>query len=220
MSIEIQNLNKSYSLQNEKLHIIRDLSANIKTGEVVAVVGASGSGKSTVLSLLSGLDTADSGTIRIHGTDICQLSSKDLIDFRSKNISIVFQQFHLVSHLTAFENVTLPLEIQNKDFDKEKIYQALDAVGLRQRAEHRPTELSGGESQRLAIARALISNPSLLLADEPSGNLDVETGGRVMKLFFDQVRRQKTTTVLVTHDLSLAGQCDRQLILKNGKFEA
>ena len=220
MSIEIQNLNKSYSLQNEKLHIIRDLSAHIKTGEVVAVVGASGSGKSTVLSLLSGLDKADSGSIRIHGTDICQLPSKELIDFRSKNISIVFQQFHLVSHLTAFENVTLPLEIQNKPFDKEKIDQALDAVGLRERAEHRPTELSGGESQRLAIARALISNPSLLLADEPSGNLDVETGAKVMKLFFDQIRRQNTTTVLVTHDLGLASQCDRQLILKNGKFEA
>jgi len=219
MSIEIRNLNKTYSLQNERLHIIRDLSAHIKTGEVVAVVGASGSGKSTLLSLLSGLDTADSGSILIHATDICKLSSKELIDFRSKNISIVFQQFHLVSHLTAFENVTLPLEIQNKPFSKEKIDQSLDAVGLLQRAGHRPTELSGGESQRLAIARALISSPSLLLADEPSGNLDVETGAKVMKLFFDQVRRQNTTTVLVTHDLNLARQCDRQLILKNGHFE-
>lgn len=219
MSIEIRNLNKTYSLQNERLHIIRDLSAHIKTGEVVAVVGASGSGKSTLLSLLSGLDTADSGSILIHDTDICKLSSKELIDFRSKNISIVFQQFHLVSHLTAFENVTLPLEIQNKPFSKEKIDQSLDAVGLLQRAGHRPTELSGGESQRLAIARALISSPSLLLADEPSGNLDVETGAKVMKLFFDQVRRQNTTTVLVTHDLNLARQCDRQLILKNGHFE-
>lgn len=218
MSIQIQNLFKSYDLKDEKLTILKNLNAQVNEGEVVAVVGTSGSGKSTLLSLLAGLDTADSGQIVIHGQNMTQLSPKQLIEFRAQNIGIIFQQFHLVSHLTAFENVSLPLDILNRPYSSEKIMKALDEVGLGQRANHKPSELSGGESQRLAIARALITEPKLLLADEPSGNLDVETGQKVMKLFFDQVRRHKTTTILVTHDLSLAEQCDRKLVLKNGQF--
>ena len=218
MSIQIHNLSKSYSLNNEKLMILKNLNAEIQTGEIVAVVGSSGSGKSTLLSLLSGLDPADSGEININGKNILHLSPKEMISFRAQNIGIIFQQFHLVSHLTAFENVALPLDILNRPYTPEDILNALDLVGLKPRSVHKPSELSGGESQRLAIARALITKPQLLLADEPSGNLDSETGKKVMDLFFQQVRRQKTTTVLVTHDMNLAEQCDRKLILQKGQF--
>lgn len=218
MSITIKNLNKSYNLNQEKLAIIKDLNAEIKTGEIVAVVGVSGSGKSTLLSLLSGLDSADSGEIFIQNQNILELDSKKMISFRAQNIGIIFQQFHLVSHLTAFENVALPLDILNRKYTNDEILIALDQVGLKPRSNHKPSELSGGESQRLAIARALITKPSLLLADEPSGNLDTETGKKVMDLFFTQVRKQKTTTLLVTHDMNLADQCDRKLILKQGQF--
>jgi putative ABC transport system ATP-binding protein len=218
MSIRIQNLNKSYNLGHEKLNILKNLNAEIKTGEIVAVVGVSGSGKSTLLSLLSGLDSADSGEIFIQNQNILKLNSKEMISFRAENIGIIFQQFHLVSHLTAFENVALPLDILNCKYTNDEILNALDHVGLKPRSNHKPSELSGGESQRLAIARALITKPSLLLADEPSGNLDTETGRKVMDLFFTQVRHQKTTTLLVTHDMNLADQCDRKLILKQGQF--
>ncbi len=218
MSIRIRDLNKSYALANDKLQILKNLNAEIKTGEIVAVVGVSGSGKSTLLSLLSGLDSADSGEIFIQDQNILKLDSKKMISFRAQNIGIIFQQFHLVSHLTAFENVALPLDILNRKYTADEILNNLDQVGLKNRSNHKPSELSGGESQRLAIARALITNPSLLLADEPSGNLDTETGKKVMDLFFTQVRKQKTTTLLVTHDMNLADQCDRKLILKQGQF--
>jgi putative ABC transport system ATP-binding protein len=220
MSIQIKNLNKSFVINNEKLNILKNLNAEIQTAEVVAIVGASGSGKSTLLSLLSGLDFADSGEILINNQNILKLESREMISFRAKNIGIIFQQFHLVSHLTAYENAALPLDILNRTYSKSDILDALDHVGLKERSGHKPSELSGGESQRLAIARALITKPQLLLADEPSGNLDAETGKKVMDLFFDQIRKQKTTTVLVTHDMNLANQCDRKLILTEGHFVA
>ena len=218
MSIKIQNLNKSFHLQNETLSILKNLNAEIQTGEIVAIVGASGSGKSTLLSLLSGLDRADSGKIIIQEQNIFDLSAKEMISFRAQNIGIIFQQFHLVSHLTAFENVALPLDILNRKYTPDEILSALSKVGLQNRANHKPAQLSGGESQRLAMARALITKPKLLLADEPSGNLDSETGQKVMALFFEQVKAQNTTTILVTHDMNLASQCDRKLILNNGLF--
>lgn len=216
--MQIKNLNKGYQFQSEKLTIIDQLSTTINSGEVVAILGSSGSGKSTLLSLISGLEKADSGEIIINGTDICKLNSKQMIQFRAQNIGIVFQQFHLVSHLNAFENVALPLEILEKKVDSVKVEKILDSVGLGHRMRHLPSELSGGESQRLAIARALIAEPALLLADEPSGNLDTETGKKVMTTFFDQVRSQKTTTLLVTHDQKLAEYCDRKLFLKQGRL--
>lgn len=218
MGLSITALNKSYQFQSEKLTIIDQLSTEIKTGEVVAILGSSGSGKSTLLSLISGLDHADSGSIKINGTDICHLGSKQMIQFRAQNIGIVFQQFHLVSHLNAFENVALPLQILERPVDSVKIEKTLDRVGLGHRMRHLPSELSGGESQRLAIARALIAEPALLMADEPSGNLDTETGKKVMTTFFDQVRGQKTTTILVTHDQKIAEYCDRSLFLRQGKL--
>lgn len=218
MSLKIVNLNKSYQLKSERLAILSNLNVDIKSGEVVAILGSSGSGKSTLLSLVSGLDKPDQGEIFIRNTDFTKLNSKETIAFRAKNIGIVFQQFHLVSHLNAFENVSLPLEILGESVDQKKIHSVLERVGLGHRHDHLPSELSGGESQRLAIARALITEPELLLADEPSGNLDTETGKKVMKTFFDQVREHKTTTVLVTHDLALSEMCDRRLFLRQGQL--
>ncbi len=218
MSIQIKSLNKSYHLSNQPIKILKDLNVKIKTSEVVAVLGSSGSGKSTLLSLLAGLDSSDSGEILFNEIDIAQLNQKELTAFRAENIGIVFQNYYLVSHLTALENVLLPLDIQNKKIDQNEAESLLQKVGLGHRLHHVPSELSGGESQRLAIARALITKPQLLLADEPSGSLDTETGKKVMDLFFDQVRENKTTTVLVTHDRALADRCDRVLKLENGQL--
>lgn len=220
MSLDIVNVAKSYRQGLEKLTILKDLNLSVQTGEVVAIVGASGSGKSTFLSLVAGLDSYDSGDIKINNQHLSGLTKKQMTHFRAETIGFVFQQFHLISHLTAFENLALPLQILGRDYDDQFIFQQLENVGLKSRAEHKPTEMSGGECQRLALARALITKPSLLLADEPSGSLDSETGQKVMSLFFDQVRKTKTTTLLVTHDLELAKMCDRKLILKQGQLWA
>ena len=218
MSLLISNLKKTYRQGSETLHILNDLNLRVDTSEVVAVVGASGSGKSTFLSLVAGLDTFDAGDIVVNNQSIKNFNTAQMTNFRAQNIAFVFQQFHLISHLTAFENIALPLEILGRDFSEGEIMRALENVGLKSRATHKPTELSGGECQRLALARGLITRPSLLLADEPSGNLDAETGLKVMNLFFEQVRETKTTTVLVTHDRELAQRCDRIFTLKNGNF--
>lgn len=219
MSLKITNLKKTYRQGAEALTILNNLNLEVNTSEVVAVLGASGSGKSTFLSLVGGLDSFDEGDIIINSKSIKNLSPEKMTEFRGQNISFIFQQFHLVAHLTAYENITLPLEILNRSFNEADILKALENVGLGHRAKHKPSELSGGECQRLALARGLITHPSLLLADEPSGNLDSETGEKVMNLFFQQVRTTKTTTVLVTHDRELAKKCDRIFTLKNGKFE-
>jgi putative ABC transport system ATP-binding protein len=218
MSLKITNLKKSYRQGNETLTILNHLNLQVNTSEVVAVVGASGSGKSTFLSLTAGLDYFDEGDIEINNQSIKNLSRPQITKFRAENIGFIFQQFHLVPHLTAAENIALPLEILGRPFTDAEIQNALVNVGLGHRSTHKPAELSGGECQRLALARGLITKPSLLLADEPSGNLDSETGVKVMNLFFEQVRATKTTTVLVTHDTELAKRCDRVFILKNGNF--
>lgn len=218
MSLKITALKKTYRQGPEVLTILNQLNLEVKSSEVVAVVGASGSGKSTFLSLTAGLDSFDEGDIVINGHSIKNMSRTELTQFRAQNIGFVFQQFHLIPHLTAAENIALPLEILNRPFTSQDITQALENVGLAHRAQHKPAEMSGGECQRLALARGLITKPSLLLADEPSGNLDTETGAKVMNLFFEQVRSTKTTTVLVTHDNELAKKCDRIFLLKNGSF--
>lgn len=218
MSLKITDLKKCYHQGEEKLTILNQLNLRVDTSEVVAVVGASGSGKSTFLSLIAGLDSFDEGDIVVNNQSIKNLSRQEMTKFRGENIGFIFQQFHLVSHLTAYENIALPLEILGKDFSQADILQALQNVGLAHRGTHKPTELSGGECQRLALARGLITKPSLLLADEPSGSLDSETGAKVMNLFFAQIRATKTTTLLVTHDMELAEKCDRLYVLKNGNF--
>ncbi len=218
MSIKIINLNKNYYLNQQPIQILKNLSVTIQTSEVLAILGSSGSGKSTLLSMLAGLDSCDSGQIYFNEIDIAQLNQKQLTQFRSENIGIVFQNYYLVSHLTALENVILPLDIQKRKISVSAVEQLLEKVGLGHRLHHLPGELSGGESQRLAMARALITKPQLLLADEPSGSLDSETGKKVMDLFFDQVRENNTTTILVTHDRAIADRCDRILKLENGQL--
>lgn len=218
MSLKITDLKKSFHQGSETLVILNHLNLQVQTSEVVAVVGASGSGKSTFLSLVAGLDYLDEGDIEINNQSIKDLNRQEMTKFRAENIGFIFQQFHLVPHLTAFENIALPLEILGRNFTDQEIIKALTDVGLDHRATHKPTELSGGECQRLALARGLITKPRLLLADEPSGNLDSETGAKVMKLFFEQIRATKTTTLLVTHDIDLAKKCDRIFVLKNGQF--
>ncbi|MBL7546225.1 MAG: ABC transporter ATP-binding protein [Bdellovibrionaceae bacterium] len=219
--IEVENLKKSFKQSENAIEILKNLNLNVKKGEKVGILGQSGSGKSTFLSLMSGLDAPDSGDIRINGVSTTKLSEKDWTDFRAKNISIVFQQYHLVGHLTAAENVMLPLEILGVDEKQAqtKALTLLEEVGLKNRVHHFPHQLSGGESQRVAIARALITTPNLLLADEPSGNLDQETGQKVMSLFFDITSKYQTTTLLVTHNEQLASRCDVVYKLSQGKFE-
>jgi putative ABC transport system ATP-binding protein len=214
MSLEVKNVFKSYTQGNQNISVLKGLSFAASNGEIIAIVGQSGSGKSTLLSLLSGLDSSDQGQIIINGTDINKLDERQRTLFRAKNIGIVFQQFHLISHLSAQENVQLACEIAGVKNEPEKL---LQRVGLGHRVGHFPSQLSGGECQRVAIARALSVNPKILLADEPSGNLDEKTGKSVMDLLFEQVRKLKTTTVLVTHNAELAKRCDRILILEDGK---
>lgn len=218
MSLKLENLVKNYQQGDTEIHVLKGLTAEIKDSEVVAVVGQSGSGKSTLLSLLAGLDRPTSGKILVAGQEISQMSETELTHFRGRKIGIVFQQFHLFPHLTAFENVMLPLEIWNEANREERAQNVLEQMGLTHRLNHFPNQMSGGECQRVAIARALVVKPQILLADEPSGNLDTSTGQKVMDVFFDVVRANKVTTVLVTHSEALAERCDRQIRIENGKL--
>lgn len=211
-------LRKSYGTGSEKVEILKGLNFEIQEGETVALIGKSGSGKSTLLSLLSGLDRPDSGEVFLNEKNIFQMSDRELATFRSQNIGIVFQQFHLVSTLTAIENIILPLELSGVQAPYERAQELIDAVGLSHRAHHLPSQLSGGECQRVAIARALSIKPRILFADEPSGNLDEETGEMVMNLLFEMVKNTKTTLVLVTHDLELAQKCSRIIHLEHGSI--
>lgn len=212
----ISGLKKCFGTGDAKVEVLKGLDFTIKKGEQVALVGKSGSGKSTLLSLLAGLDHPDAGTITLENQNLSLLSEKSVTNYRARHIGIVFQQFHLVSTLTALENVMLPLELLKIPGAKERALTLLENVGLTSRKDHLPSQLSGGESQRVAIARALATNPSVLFADEPSGNLDEETGEKVMKLLFDLVEKSGTTLVLVTHDPELAHRCQRIIHLEHG----
>ncbi len=212
----VSNLRKSYGQGEAKVEVLKGINLNILKGQTLALTGKSGSGKSTLLSLLAGLDRPDSGEIAFAGKVISGMKEKDLTHFRAANIGIVFQQFHLVSTLTAFENVLLPMELLKLDNAKERGLSLIESVGLSHRAHHLPSQLSGGEGQRVAIARALAINPSILFADEPSGNLDEETGEKVMELLFHMVKKSATTLVLVTHDPDLAKKCSRIVHLEHG----
>lgn len=218
MSLRLVDLKKSFVQNNDRIQILNGIDLNVESGKLISIVGQSGSGKSTLLSLLSALDSADQGQVLINGQDITKMNEKERTDFRAKNLSIVFQQYHLMPHLTAIENVMLPLEILKIEQAELKAKQMLEQLGLSHRIDHLPSQLSGGECQRVAIARALVVQPKLLLADEPSGNLDVKTGDSVMKTFFEIVKKFKITTVLVTHSPDLAKMCDDVYRLNNGKL--
>ncbi len=216
MSLKLDAVRKKYLQGDAEIEVLKGLSAEIQNSEVVAIVGQSGSGKSTLLSLLAGLDRPSSGHIYIGGQEVSRLSEEEMTAFRGRKIGIVFQQFHLLPHLTALENVMLPLEIWDDENRVERAQKMLGQMGLSHRLHHFPSQMSGGECQRVAIARALVVKPEILLADEPSGNLDTATGRKVMDVFFEVARANKVTTVLVTHSEALAQACDRQLVLENG----
>ncbi len=218
MKLVLENVSKSFRQGETEVRVLKNLSLVVEQSEVVAILGQSGSGKSTLLSLLSGLESPDQGKIQLGETNLTKLSEAEMTAFRAKHMGIVFQQYHLVAHLNARENVELPLEIRGETV-AQRPDEILEHVGLGHRKNHFPSQLSGGECQRVAIARALVVKPQFILADEPSGNLDQATGDKVMSLFFEMVRRQKTTTILVTHNEELAQQCDRIFHLKEGQLE-
>lgn len=216
--MKIKNLRKSFGAEGSKVEVLKGINLEIQEGETLALIGKSGSGKSTLLSLMAGLDYADQGEILINGQNLASMNEAHLTKFRATHMGIVFQQFHLVSTLTALENVLLPLELNKRENSLKTATDLLDAVGLSHRAHHLPSQLSGGESQRVAIARSLSTRPSILFADEPSGNLDEETGEKVMDLLFKMVNETKTTLVLVTHDPDLAKRCGRVVQLEHGSL--
>lgn len=218
MSLVLNNVSKSFHLGETTIQVLKGLNVSIEPGQVVSIVGQSGSGKSTLLSLLAGLERADSGDILVDKYNLSPLDERQMTTFRAQNIAIVFQQYHLIAHLTALENVMLALEILKMENPKEKAEEALKELGLGHRLNHFPSQLSGGECQRVAIARALVVKPKILLADEPSGNLDIQTGEKVMDVFFEIIRKHQITTILVTHSEALAKKCERVLRLENGQL--
>lgn len=219
MILKATGLTKSFQQGGQTINAVHNLDLEIQKGETVAIVGPSGSGKTTLLSLLAGLEQSDKGEIQIDGEAISHLSEDQLSRFRGEKVGIVFQQFHLMPHLSAIENVSLPLDIQGVENVDGRANDALEAVGLTERADHLPNQLSGGECQRVAIARATVTKPAILFADEPSGNLDTHTGEKVTQVLFDLVKETGMTLVLVTHDLELAKKCDRTLRIQAGAFQ-
>jgi putative ABC transport system ATP-binding protein len=215
--IELQQISRTVPSGDSMLTILHPLDLRIDAGGVVAITGPSGSGKSTLLGLIAGLDAPSTGRILIDGADITAMSEDALARFRGSHIGFVFQFFHLLPSLTAMENVRVPLEIAGAPDPGSRADALLAEVGLTGRRHHYPSQLSGGEQQRVAIARALANDPPLLLADEPTGNLDSATGHQVIQLLIDVNRRRKTTVVLVTHDAELAALADTTIALRNGR---
>jgi putative ABC transport system ATP-binding protein len=215
--IELRNVSKTVQSGDHPLTILHSLDYTIRSGEFVAVVGPSGSGKSTLLGLLAGLDAPTTGHILIDGVDITTLTEDGLARLRGEKIGFVFQFFHLVPSLTAFENVLIPMEIAGRRDAAARARQLVDEVGLAERAHHYPSQLSGGEQQRIAIARALANNPPIVLADEPTGNLDSTTGLHIMDLLLNVRRSRGSTLVLVTHEAELASLADTRLVLRDGR---
>ncbi|MCU0434394.1 MAG: ABC transporter ATP-binding protein [Bacteroidia bacterium] len=212
--IRAQNLRKSYG----SLEVLRGIDLSINEGEVVSVVGASGAGKTTLLTILGTLDLADGGTLEIAGQQISSLKPRELAAFRNRHIGFVFQFHHLLPEFTALENVCMPALVARtpKAEAEKRAKELLDMLGLAERAEHKPAALSGGEQQRVAVARALINKPAVVFADEPSGNLDSATAQQLHELFFDLRKQLNQTFVIVTHNEVLAGKTDRKLVMKDG----
>lgn len=219
MILEVENISKSFHQpRSGTLMVLNQVGFSVGAGETNAITGQSGSGKTTLLSLIAGLDSPDQGRVILDGEDLCAMTEHRLSRYRAMKIGIVFQQFHLMPHLSARENISLPLEILRQDRIREQTDAMLEKVGLSDRQHHLPGQLSGGECQRVAIARALIIKPALLLADEPTGNLDIETGEKVAQLLFDLVEKENKTLILVTHNPVLANQCQKIRKLEHGRL--
>jgi len=216
--LKTENVGKQVSSPEGTLTILADINLNIASGESVAVVGASGAGKSTLLALLAGLDEPSSGRIWLNGAELTRLDEDGRAALRARHVGFVFQSFHLVPSLTALENVMLPLELAGRRDARSAALDVLGKVGLIARKGHYPRQLSGGEQQRVAIARAFVTRPTVLFADEPTGNLDTATGERVMDLLFELNSAAATTVVLVTHDKALAARCNRIVHLDAGRM--
>lgn len=219
MILSLQDIHLTLPGAAGDVSILRGVSLDLPKGKSVAIVGPSGSGKTSILMICAGLLKPSSGTILFDGADVTYKSEDDLSTLRRDSVGIVFQSFHLIPTMTALENVAIPLELAGMKDAQERATQSLASVGLAHRLTHYPAQLSGGEQQRVAIARALSMKPSLILADEPTGNLDQETGHGVMNLLFGRVREQGTTLALITHDPDLAASCDLQIHIRDGKVE-
>jgi len=217
--IKAINLQKSVPVADGTLEILRGISFEIKRGETAAIVGASGSGKSTLLGLLAGLDTASRGDVEIDGQPLIALDEDARAALRGEKVGFVFQSFQLLPALTALENVMLPLELAGQSGALQRARDYLERVGLGERLDHYPTMLSGGEQQRVAIARAFAASPAILFADEPTGNLDTNTGNKIIELLFELNQSEGTTLVLVTHDERLAARCRRRFLMDSGTLE-
>jgi putative ABC transport system ATP-binding protein len=219
-AVALRDVNLSLGRGAARVHVLRDIGLHISRGEAVALLGPSGSGKSTLLMVMTGLERPDSGSVIVAGVDLRQLDEDGLARFRGKHVGIVFQAFHLIPTMTALENVAVPLELAGERDALNRAARELTAVGLAARLGHYPAELSGGEQQRVALARALAPNPAIIVADEPTGNLDEATGREIIELLFRGHRERGTTLVLVTHDRELAARCDRVLHMHSGRLES
>jgi lipoprotein-releasing system ATP-binding protein len=216
--VRLREVTKDYELEGKALRVLRGVTVEVRAGEIVAIVGRSGAGKSTLLHIIGGLDRATSGEVEIDGRRLDDVSTAALADFRNRSVGFVFQFHHLLPEFTAVENVAMPLMIRGVG-RRDALAEArryLELVGVAERAEHKPAELSGGEQQRVAVARALVPQPRLILADEPSGNLDSETGERLHTLLWEISRREGQTFIIVTHNAALAERADRILHMRDG----
>jgi putative ABC transport system ATP-binding protein len=218
-AIALAGINLSLGRGAARVHILKDIDLHIGSGEAIGLIGPSGSGKSTLLMVMAGLERPDTGSVVIAGEDLRQLDEDALARFRGRRVGIVFQSFHLIPTMTAHENVAVPLELAGDPDAFERAAAELAAVGLADRLGHYPAQLSGGEQQRVALARALAPNPAILVADEPTGNLDESTGQQVIELLFAGHEARNTTLVLVTHDAMLAARCDRVIRMRSGRLE-
>ena len=216
--LSVQNLTKTFHSGNKSLTVLDDVSFSVEAGSSTSIVGPSGSGKTTLLGLCAGLDRATSGSVTLNNILLDKLSEDDRAYVRNQHVGFIFQNFQLLSTLTALENVTVPLELRGEKVFKEKAISLLVRVGLKDRMNHYPSQLSGGEQQRVAIARAFITDPKILFADEPTGNLDEETAEQVEELLFELNQQQGTTLIIVTHNLDLASKTDRIIKLRGGKL--
>ena len=217
-AIQFNNVSLNYGSKNDVVEVLKRINFSVNSEEIISIVGPSGSGKTSIIMLASGLETATEGSIKINNEEIVGLKENKLSEVRRKNIGIVFQSFYLIPNLTAIENVLLSLEANQKYNQDEDAKALLTEFGLAHRLNHLPSELSGGEQQRVAIARALINNPKIILADEPTGNLDSTNSESMIDLLFNYTKKSKTSLVMVTHDNSIAERCDRIIEIKDGQI--